>query len=245
MSKTPVYDDFPYIGMTSAAFSLFVWDDRHSHEFSLAVGVVGPASGAGFAQRTFHRLIGNEEPQGWDNQLGNRLLQADYLLGARSYSRRFGDGYAFEWFNGVFAEAGSVYVGGGAGTVLHFGRNMPGNFAEISGFFSHSTAGQLNLENRRGRWGWDVDAGVGVNAIGYFYLYEASKTLGYEYARPSTYLTGYLGFNLYYENVQVGLEVYPSRPLERYVHPESFGRISVVWWVPYYNHPGFLRQRGD
>jgi len=232
-SKTPVYDDLPYMGATSASFSLFVWNERLFHELSFAIGAVGPASGAGLAQKTFHRLIGNEEPQGWDNQLGNRLLlQAGYLLGSRSYTHRFGDHYTFEWFNNFFADAGSVYVDTGAGTVLRFGRNVPGNFAEISGFFSHSLARQLNFDAREGTWGWDVDLGVGVNALGYFYLYDASKELGYEYDRATSFLSGYFGINVYYRNLQVALEAYRSRTLERFIRAENFGRLRLVWWIP-------------
>ena len=216
------------MGATSATFSLFVWNERRFHELSLAAGVIGPASGAGLTQKAFHRAIGNKQPQGWDNQLGNRLLlQAGYLFGTRQYERRFRGGYALEWFNNVFADAGT-----GAGTVLRFGRNVPENFAEISGFFSRSLARQLNIDSRKGRWGWDIGIGIGVNALGYFYLYEASKELGYEYDRPSAFLTEYFGINLYYKNIQFSMEAYPSRPLDRYIHSDNFGRLSIIWWIP-------------
>lgn len=232
-SSTPVYDDIPYMGATSASFSLFVWNERLFHELSFSVGAVGPASGAGTAQKALHRLIGNEEPQGWDNQLGNRLLlQAGYLLGSRSYVHRFYDHYTFEWFNSIFADAGSIYVDAGGGTVLRFGRNVPGNFVEVKGFFSHSLARQLNFDARRGTWGWDVALGVGVNALGYFYLYDASKELGYEYDRAMSFVSGYFGINVYYRNLQVALEAYRSRTLEHFIRAENFGRLSLVWWIP-------------
>ena len=232
-SKTPVYDDIPYTGVTNAAFSFFIWNERLFHELSLGVGALGPASGAGFVQKTFHRAIGNEEPQGWDNQLGNRLLlQAGYRVGGRQYSRRFGEDYTLDWFDNFFADAGTIYVGTGIGTVVRFGRNVPRNFAEISGFFNRSLASQLNFDSRRGTWGWDVGLGAGINALGYFYLYEASNALGYEYDQPSSFFSGYFGINVYYQNVQVSLEAYRSRTLEHFIRSENFGRLSLVLWMP-------------
>jgi len=232
-SKTPVYDDVPYMGVTSATFSFFVWNEHYFHELSFAAGVIGPASGAAFVQKSFHESIGNEPPQGWDNQLGNRLLlQAGYLVGDRKELRRFDDNHVLEWFNNFFADAGTLYVGTGAGTVLRFGHNAPEDFVDISGLFSRSLVKQLNFTSRKSTWGWDVGMGIGINALGYFYLYEASKDLGYEYDRPWAFLTGYFGFNLYYKNIQLSMEGYPSRPLDRYFHSDNFGRLSVVWWSP-------------
>jgi lipid A 3-O-deacylase len=232
-SKTPVYNDVPYMGATSATFTLFIWNERLFHGVSLVVGAIGPISGAAFAQTTFHRAIGNTEPQGWDNQLGNRLLlQANYLVGARQYVHRFKGDHVLEWFNDFFADVGSLYVGAGGGSILRFGRNMPKNFAEMSGFFSRSLVRQLNPGSRTGTWGWDANIGIGVNALGYFYLYEASKAQGYEYDRPSAFLLGRIGIDLYYKNWQVAIEAYPSRSLDRYISSDNFGRVSLVWWIP-------------
>ena len=232
-SKTPVYNDVPYMGEMSATFSFFIWDERHFHELSLSAGVIGPASGAAWMQKMFHRLIGNSEPQGWEHQLGNRLLlQAKYLKGTRQYTHRFSGNHILEWFNNFYADAGTLYVGAGAGTVVRFGRNVPRNFNEVSGFLSSSLVKQLELESREGTWGWDVGIGAGINAIGWFYLYEASKDLGYVYDRPSALLTGYFGVNVYYKNIQVSLEAYPSRPFERDFYVDSFGRLSMTCWLP-------------
>lgn len=232
-SKTPVYNDVPYMGMTSATFSLFIWNARYFHQLLFSAGATGPASGAGWTQKAFHRLIGNSEPQGWGNQLGNRLLlQAGYHGGTRQYTHRFSAHHTLEWFGNYYADAGTLFVCAGAGTVVRFGRNVPRNFKEVSGFLNSTIVRQLALESRKGRWGWDVDAGAGVNAIGWFYLYEASKGLGYEYDRPSALMTVYFGVNVYYENIQVALEAYPSRPLDRGLHTDSFGRLSMTWWLP-------------
>jgi lipid A 3-O-deacylase len=231
--EAPIYDDVPYMGVTTATFSLFIWDERLFHEIRMAVGVFGPASGAGFTQKAWHRAIGNDEPKGWGNQLDNRLvLQAGYGFGLRQYEHRFAGGHVFEWFNSFSADAGSGYVGADAGTVLRIGRNVPKNFVTINGFFNHTLARQLYLESCPNTLGWDVNIGVAANAIGYFYLYEESKGEGYDFDRPSAVLTGRLGADLYYKTLQLSLELLPSRSLDRFKRFNDFGRISVIWWIP-------------
>jgi lipid A 3-O-deacylase len=232
-SEAPVYDDVPYVGATSATGSLFLWDERLFHEVQLAVGVLGPASGAESAQKGIHRLFRIDEPRGWDNQLSNRLLvQTGYLFGIRQYSGRFAGNYTFEWFNNFNAAAGSIYAGAGAGTALRLGENLPGNFISTSGIFTQSLAEQLNVNDRSGTLGWDVNLAFEVNTIGYFYIYEASKEQGYDFDRPSTIVTGRLGFDLFYETYQLSFSLHPARPIDELIRSNYFARAVVVWWIP-------------
>ena len=232
-SQEPIYDDVPYMGVTTATFSLFIWDERLFHEIRAAVGVIGPASGAGFTQKVWHRAIGNEEPQGWGNQLDERpVFQAGYGFGVRQYEHRFGGGHVFEWFNSFSADAGSGYTGAEAGTVLRIGKNVPKNFVTINGLFSHTLARQLNLESCPETWGWAVSVGVSANAIGYFYLYEESKDEGYDFERPSGVVTGRFGADLYYKTLQLSLELLPSRSIDRFMRFNDFGRLSLIWRIP-------------
>jgi lipid A 3-O-deacylase len=232
-SREPVYDDVPYMGSTALSSSLFIWNERVFHEASITLGAVGPASGADKVQKAIHRFFGLDEPNGWDNQVGNRLLlQAGYTAGTRQYSHRFADAYDFEWFNSFSATAGSTYVGAGAGTAVRIGENVPANFVSINGIINRSLANQLNLGERSGTWGWSFNVGLFVDLIGYFYLYEYSKEHGYEWDRPTAVATGRVGFDLYYKTLQVSLELYPSRPIGEYVRSNYYGRLNLVLYVP-------------
>ena len=232
-SKEPVYDDVPYMGSTAVTSSLFIWDKQIFHEAQMTLGVIGPASGAEDVQRAIHRLLGLNEPQGWDNQVGNRpVLQAGYVAGIRQYSHRFAEDYDFEWFNSMSVSAGSGYVGGGTGTAIRVGENVPGNFVSINGILNRSLADQLNIGERSGTWGWSANMGLFVDLIGYFYLYEWSVEHDYSYDRPSAVVTGRIGFDIYYKTVQVSLELYPTRPIDDYIKSNYYGRMNIVVYIP-------------
>ncbi len=232
-SKDPIYDDVPYLGSTAVTSSLFIWNKMIFHELQMTLGVIGPASGAEDTQKAIHRIFGIAEPQGWDNQVGNRLLlQAGYVVGARHYSHRFADGYDFEWYNSLSVNAGSSFVGAGAGTAVLIGENIPANFISINGIINRSLAEQLNLGDRAGTWGWSVYAGWYIDLLGYFYLYDYSIAHGYDWDRPSSMVTGRVGFNLYYKTLQASLELYPSRPAGEYNTANFYGRMSFTIYVP-------------
>ncbi len=232
-STAPVYDDVPYMGSTALTSSLFVWNDKVFHEAQVTLGIIGPASGAGDVQKAIHNLLGLDEPQGWSNQVGNRLLfQAGYVAGTRQYASRFAEKYDFEWFNSLSVNAGSGYVGAGGGTAVRIGQNIPANFIAISGVVNRSLADQLNLGSRPDSLGWSINAGLFVDLIGYFYLYEWSTEHGYTYEQSPVVLTGRLGFDLYYKNFQVSLELYPSRPAGEYINANFYGRMNLVYYIP-------------
>ncbi len=228
--KDPDYEDVPYLGATIAAASLFVRNDQMLHEVQIGVGVIGSVSGAADMQNGIHRLIGNSEPQGWDNQLGNRLLlQAGYLLGLRRSLYHSPEGLGLEWFGNLHAGAGTGYIGSGVGSVLRIGRNTPKNFITASGMLNNSLTHQLDFGHRARTLGWGVNAGIALSHIGYFYLYEAARDEGYHFKQPDVIISGRFGLDLFYKNVQVSLELYPSRPLDSYITSNYFARLHFVW----------------
>jgi lipid A 3-O-deacylase len=69
-----VVDDRPYAGWLYASVGLLNDNratSRYVDKLELVVGVVGPQSGAQSVQRTVHKWIDSDLPQGWDNQLHN------------------------------------------------------------------------------------------------------------------------------------------------------------------------------
>lgn len=63
--------DAPYVGVLIWFGNLHAFDNRVADRLSLGLGVVGPISGAKQSQIEVHKLIGNDEPKGWDHQIGN------------------------------------------------------------------------------------------------------------------------------------------------------------------------------
>ncbi|RZU36779.1 hypothetical protein EV700_3249 [Fluviicoccus keumensis] len=69
--QNPPKDDLPYSGLLYWKGTLHAYDDHVADRAYLTLGIVGPASGAAAAQKTFHRIIGSQQPEGWSTQLDN------------------------------------------------------------------------------------------------------------------------------------------------------------------------------
>ena len=209
-AREPVYDDVPYIGALTANFSYFLWNTKAFEVYRVSVGTVGSYSGAEELQNGIHDLIGDGEAKGWDNQLGNYIvLQAGYQKGIREYEASFTENDSFEWFNSYFLDVGNMYTGIGAGSTIRYGHNVPKNFVKSGSLLNSSQNDLLNLDTYPYTWGWSVSTGVFVDAIGYFYLMEKAKDLGYDVDTKKMLTRGEFGIDLYQKNYRIALELFP------------------------------------
>lgn len=71
---TPQPNDLPYAGLLYAAADFNASAPRHADLFRLTLGLVGPWSLAEQTQKAAHKLVGADEPRGWDHQLGNEIV---------------------------------------------------------------------------------------------------------------------------------------------------------------------------
>ncbi len=116
-------DDRPYAAWLYGALLLQITDLRlrKQHAFELQLGVIGPAAGGEWLQTEIHKLIDDELPQGWDNQLpdepGINLIYR--------YRRRFG-GESFDFVPHVGGAVGTIMVMANAGATLRAGWNISG-----------------------------------------------------------------------------------------------------------------------
>jgi len=67
-------DDRPYAGLLFVKTRLFEYSPLLSNKYSLTLGVVGPKALAENSQAAVHRVIGSEEPLGWQQQLDNQFV---------------------------------------------------------------------------------------------------------------------------------------------------------------------------
>lgn len=231
-SSVPVYDDVPYSGTLALHFSLFAWNDTELDDFHVGIGVVGPSSGAEQIQKGIHTLTGNTDPAGWDHQLGNHLIfNLGYLHGVRSYETQLTDTVKMEWFNSYFADIGNYYIGAGAGTLLRIGSNVPRNFDVSSALMSMSPTHHIDFKRALKGWGWAVKLGVYVNAMGYSYLNEEAERRGYAVEDSKWLIIEEVGFDIYYDDLQVSIEVYHPRVGSEFQSASSWGRINFTWKV--------------
>lgn len=226
----PVYDDVPYAGILALNFSLFAWNHREFEEFRVSLGVIGPLSGAEHIQKGIHTITGSVKPMGWHNQLDNHpFVGLNYLRGIRHYEYDFSNGTRVEWFNSYNADIGNMFIGAGGSTLLRYGKHIPDNFNSNGSLMTSSFNHHLGFASRAKAPGWAVNVGLSIAGIGYFYFYDESERLGYEYSRSRWGISGRVGLDLYLDNWQISAEIYPTRTAARESLSSSWGRLTLTW----------------
>jgi lipid A 3-O-deacylase len=139
-----IEDDRPYAGWLYAGMVRYdTWLDPDplvrddvEHSVELDVGIVGPAALAEESQSLVHEVVTSEEPEGWDNQLGNEI--GIVLRAARSarhlYVRSGREGsVALDAISRLDGALGNVDTHAGVGGLLRVGWNLPRSFDPVSG----------------------------------------------------------------------------------------------------------------
>jgi hypothetical protein len=226
----PQYDDTPYVGLLNTHYSLFVWDETVFDQYRIQLGYVGKYSGAKELQKSIHILTDSQKANGWKNQLGETFVAGlGYLRGVRSYEYAFSESARFEWFNSFYGDLGNAYIGGGVGSVVRIGVNMPRNFDVSSGLFQNAPSKMLNLQSRSENLGYSLDIGTSLNGIGYLYLYDEGERQGYDFSTPRWSITSKIGLSLYAANIHCSLELFPMFTRDKTIQESSWGRFSFGW----------------
>jgi hypothetical protein len=126
-----IEDDRPYAGALVWSSRVRTYNDKVSDSVGLSLGVVGPASLAEQTQTFIHKITGSEEPQGWDNQIGNEpvfRIDAD-----RVFQMIYTGSSRFGFDTNLYADAGlgNLKSNVGAGMVFRLGSGLAESFAFI------------------------------------------------------------------------------------------------------------------
>ncbi len=157
-------EDRPYAGWLFGEIGITSETAGRLDSAVLSVGVVGPASGAEFAQRTWHRWIGSGDPNGWSHQLKNEPTvnlmldrQWRYLWTFRTL------GYDADVTPHVGGALGNVFTHAATGATLRFGRSLEDDFGGPPRV-RPSLPGAAHF-TPRDRFGWYVFAGFEGRAV--------------------------------------------------------------------------------
>ena len=178
---TAQYNDFPYAGYLSLSTFLLEWDHDSFIEYSAEFGVIGKESGAEFIQKTFHKIIGSEQPQGWDTQLSTRYT-INVLLqhGVKSWEGHVFDRFESDWFNHYGVNLGTFDVSVFGGTVIRIGNNYIQNFNTHYPYLK-SEANLLRCDrSEQHGFGWSVSAGLETKLLAYSAILDGAVSNGYE-----------------------------------------------------------------
>lgn len=126
-------DEAPYAGLLAWKGTLYSYDDKIADRLSLVVGIVGPASGAEFAQKGVHAITGSDEPKGWDNQLENELV---FRVGAERHWNMYryvnSGGFEFDFNANGQIGAGTLRSDLSGGVGFRIGNGLAASFATSS-----------------------------------------------------------------------------------------------------------------
>lgn len=119
----------PYAGWLYGTIGLGLKTGRQLDQFSLGIGMVGPASLAEQSQKFVHRVINSDKPQGWDTQLENEPgIVATYQRSWRGLAATTLAGYQLDFIPHVGGALGNVFTYANAGMTMRYGRQLPDDY---------------------------------------------------------------------------------------------------------------------
>lgn len=163
----PQPGDQPYAGVLMADLTLYAKSPKSLHTYILAVGVVGPASGAEPTQKFVHELIGSAEPMGWDTQLSNELLlNVGYAYDRRLLRNAAPKSAGYDLTGAMGATLGNYATGASADVSFRVGYDLPDTYGTHS--IRGGGGGGPSLAPPPEKWRLYGSLGLGVSAIGRF-----------------------------------------------------------------------------
>lgn len=125
----PQPNDRPYAGWLYGSVGAISDTGYRLDNLVLTVGMVGPSSLAGSTQKLVHRIVDDQDPQGWGNQLRD---EPGIVL---TYERKWRQLYEISPFGwgvdltpSVGGSVGNIYTHALAGAVVRFGYDLPSDY---------------------------------------------------------------------------------------------------------------------
>lgn len=195
---TVQYDDLPYAGYLALSMFVFEWDMCCFKEYRLDFGVVGRESGAEYFQESFHKMIHEHFPEGWDTQLKTHYTaNALFRYGQKSWQKENGNGLEMDWFNQGGVQLGNFTTDAFAGTMFRFGKKYPHSF-NVHYPYLREEAALLHICEKHKGFGWSVSTGLNAELLAYSYILDGAKSEGYHTDKNILNGSLYLGGDLYY-----------------------------------------------
>jgi len=227
----PDTDDQPYSGILYVDSILYARQRDWTHAWQLRLGVVGPASHAEGVQKDFHKLIGSDEPLGWDTQLPNEpVVNFGYTVAHLAAAGRTGDSAEWRVVPVATAGIGNYFTGAGIGLYGEIGWNLAdalGVTALRSGLNAATTLG-VGPQDR-----WSVSFFGGVGAYGVVHYLPLDGTVFHDSRSVDSEPVigmGSFGFCLRRDrfNLSYSRTIY-SKTFETEREGTDFGTVSLSW----------------
>ncbi len=150
--ETPDEGQLPYSGLLFMNQTFIVQNGSIADKVSTTLGVVGPWSGAESTQKFVHKMIGSDQPEGWDQQLDNELV-FQFSRG-RAWRNWHSKSNNMDFVSMAEVQLGTIESSINAGFLLRYGQEIEETYA--AGLLSPSrTTNPVAIEG-----GWYVYAGL-------------------------------------------------------------------------------------
>jgi hypothetical protein len=227
-----IVDDRPYAGWLYLRTGLaYVYEDEGDRQtingLILTAGIVGPYSLAGETQEAYHRLIGVDVPQGWDNQLENELgLNVGYVRKRRRLISLKGS-RQFEISHHGGVTLGNVYTYAAAGIMARWGTRLENDIGPPTigpGFTGLPVFKPGSASN------WYFFAGVEGRIMGRNIFLDGNTFADSHSVDKETLVGDFLfGFAFHFQNVRIALtNVIRSKEFEGQAEWAQYGAINLT-----------------
>ena len=123
----PDENELPYSALLALTNSYVAITPTYADRVSTTIGMVGPAALGEEAQTFIHKIIGGDEPQGWDTQLENELVfQLSRERTWRSWTSDSGD---FDFLTNAGLSLGTIQSSINTGMTIRYGRDLASSYA--------------------------------------------------------------------------------------------------------------------
>jgi hypothetical protein len=222
----PEKNDYPYSGAMMLEYGLqsFNGDRKYNLQSKITIGGMGQMSGAQQFQVGLHKLIGDEIPRGWDNQLQNDIL-INLQFGAEKGILESG---IFDAVAGGKINAGTLIDNLEAYGNLRLGKINPyfGNLIAQNG--SDGSAA-----SRQSHWQAYLFARCGAQAVAYDALLEGGIVLGKQnvYTSDINHLNTYFNYGItaVYHNFSISFTQKAYSSLVKGLKSQETGNLSLYF----------------
>lgn len=149
--------EVPYSGLLYFNDTYIQSNLKVADKISVAIGVIGPSSGAKNTQKLVHDLIGADDPKGWKTQLHDEIV---FALGrGRAWRLWNSESQDIDIITKLEASAGTLETSVSTGLIARYGEDMEKTFASTL-LLPERTANPIALDG-----GWFIYGGFKLSYI--------------------------------------------------------------------------------
>ena len=223
--EVPDPADAPYAGLLFLRSSYVVVKNDFADHVATLVGVVGPSSGAEQTQKFVHKVVGSDQPKGWDYQLDDQFVWQLQRTAIWRFS--VDDSSPFDAVLLADLAVGNLESLAGAGLYLRAGSGLARSYSTMS-FLGSRVSTPVAVSD-----GWYVYLGGTGNYVHNQILvdgrgFETSASSNLEHYQYSLMA----GFTYAWERVSLCLSYQSdTEPNESQTARKNFGAITLSWQI--------------